>query len=184
MKKTTKSKPANQPKKTTTKIQVEGYAVEIQVREITAEMADELTVTGVSDARCGEAIDDSNHLETFAYGMADGQLLVDGENVEDLLPPGKRPQIDRWETLESDKHCLVVTDVWKGTLLEATTDKPFDGSLLSMEWVAYEMPDESFSTLADVSYDGQEWSPETWHKSRDVIVYCPNGDRREVVCTE
>jgi hypothetical protein len=93
MKKTAKSKPANHSKKTKTKIEVYGYAVEIQVREITAEMADELTVTGVSSARCSEIVDDSNHLETFAYGMDAGWLVVDGEIMEDLLPAGNGPKL-------------------------------------------------------------------------------------------
>jgi hypothetical protein len=185
MRKTIKSKPANQPKKTTTKIQVDGYAVEIQVRKITAKMAHELSVTGVSDARYNEIVDDCNQFETFANGMDAGWLLVDGADMGDLIPlVGERPAPTRWETLKPGKHYLAITDLWKGTLLELTTDKPFDRSLLSMEWVAYEMPDESFSTLADVSYDGQEWSPETWHKSRDVVVYYPSGESREVVCTE
>jgi hypothetical protein len=184
MKKTIKSKPANQPKKTTTKIEVWGYAVEIQFRTITAEMADELTVTGVSDARCGEIIGDCDRFETFAFGLADGQLVVDGEIVEDLLPPGKRPQIDRWETLESDKHCLVVTDVWKGTLLELTTDKPFDRSLLSMEAVAYELPDETSSMLVDVKYDGEGWDRNMRLRDEDIAVFYPNGQRREVIVAE
>ncbi len=147
-------------------------------------MADELTVTGVSSARCSEIVDDSNHLETFAYGMDAGWLVVDGEIMEDLLPAGKRPQIDRWETLESDKHYLVVTDLWKGTLLEETTDKPFDRSLLSMEAVAYELPDETSSMLVDVKYDGDrsEWNMRL--KSEDVVVFYPDGKRREVIVSE
>jgi hypothetical protein len=184
MKKTTKSKPAIHSKKTTTKIQVDGYAVEIQVRAITAKMAHELSVTGVSDARYNEIVDDCGRFETFANGMDAGWLLVNGADMGELTSVAERPHPTRWETLEPGKHYLVITDLWKGTLLELTTDKPFDRSLLSMDWVAYEMPDESFSTLADVSYDGQEWSPETWHKSRDVIVYYPSGEGREVVCTE
>jgi hypothetical protein len=65
-----------------------------------------------------------------------------------------------------------------------TTDKPFDRSLLSMEAVAYELPDETSSMLVDVKYDGEGWDPSMRLKSEDIVVFYPNGERREVIVSE
>ena len=158
------------------RIQVHGRGVTLYVTEVSPEIAQELTETGVSIERFEEICASE---ETHAAGIRDDMdVFVDGVRIS------RPPEAQSQETpiaLEAGKHYLIVRETADGRWLDIETDEPFDPAKFSAKVSTYLLSDGESITITRVEYAGAQATGETEAIDEDATVIFPDGARAEVV---
>jgi hypothetical protein len=158
------------------RIQVHGTGVTLYVTEISPEVAQELTQTGVSIERFEQIrLSESAH----AAGIRDDmEVFVDGRRIS--APPEAQSQ-ETPVALEAGKHYLVVRETAEGRWLDIETAEPFDADKFSARVSTYLLSDGESITVTQVEYAGASATGETETIDEDATVIYPNGASEEVL---
>jgi hypothetical protein len=160
-------------------IQVHGRGVTIYLTEINAEIADELTKSGVSLDRFAEVRQGE---DTHAAGIrSELEVFVDGENISVQSDDGEGASAAAPTMLEAGKYYLAVQETAEGRWLDIETEGPFDPAKLSANVGTYALADGVSITLTEVDYDSSSALSGTEVIGEDATVIFPDGSSEDVV---
>jgi hypothetical protein len=157
-------------------IQVHGSGVTLYVTEISPEIAEELTQTGVSIDRFEEI---RGSEKTHAAGIRDDmEVFVDGRRIT-APPETQSPETPI--ALEPGKHYLIVRETAEGRWLDIATADPFDPEKLAAKVSTYLLSDGESITVTEVEYQGASAIGETEVVDEDATVIFPDGVSADVL---
>jgi hypothetical protein len=160
-------------------IQVHGSGVTIYLTEIIAEIADELTNSGVSLDRFAEI---RRGEDTHAAGISsEMEVFVDGEKISVQSDDDEATSASVPVVLEAGKFYLVVQETAEGRWLDIETEGPFDPAKLSANVGTYVLADGASITLTEVDYDSSSALGGTEVVGEDATVIFPDGSSHDVV---
>jgi hypothetical protein len=162
-----------------THVHIHGGGTRLYVTEITPEIADELTQTGVLQERLAAIRLEEDILAAGIRG--DMVVFVDGEKVS--TESGEKDS-ERGETsvaLQLGKHYLVIEELAEGRWLDLEIEEPFESSKLSTNLTTYVLMDGKSVTVTEVDYDGEAKVGETVVKAKIHTVIFPDGRGHDVV---
>lgn len=173
-----------------TKIEMYGRGVSFSLTEITTELAEELTKTGITYEKFDELeMNELKDTDEDECGItSDLEIQVDDQKIANPyegLFGIEHKEAHSFQIGEPGKYYFVEITWEKGLWLKAQTNEAFDPEKLQIEIFDYVLPDKETIRLAEPSYNGtrDNFGFTDVNVQEDFVIY-PDGSRHEIELLE